>query len=128
MPSQENVETFWKGIWESRSQVNYQNTLWMKQRKKEYCNNVITKTYEITEDILETAVIKIQPNKAPVRDLIAGFWYRNFNFYKPGLTYLFQKTFKGERDLPIWLTTASIVLLAKNNDTYVAKTLDPLHC
>ena len=24
MPSQENVETFWKGIWESRSQVNYE--------------------------------------------------------------------------------------------------------
>ena len=73
MPSQENVETFWKGIWESRSQVNYQNTLWMKQRKKEYYNNVITKTYEITEDILETAVIKIQPNKAPVRDLNRWF-------------------------------------------------------
>ena len=76
MPSQENVETFWKGIWESRSQVNYENTLWMKQLKKEYCNNVTTKTYQITEDILETAVNKIQPNKAPGRDLIAGLWYK----------------------------------------------------
>ena len=54
MPSQENVETFCKGIWESRSQFNGENTLWMKQFKKEYCNNVITKIYQITEDILET--------------------------------------------------------------------------
>ena len=69
MPSQENVERFWKGIWESRSQVNYENTLWMKQLKKEYCNKVTTKTYQITEDIIETAVNKIQPNKAPGRDL-----------------------------------------------------------
>ena len=27
LPSQENVETFWKIIWESRSQVNFENTL-----------------------------------------------------------------------------------------------------
>ena len=65
MPSQENFETFWKGIWESSSQVNYENTLWMKQLKKEYCNNVTTKTYQITEVILQTAANKIQPNKTP---------------------------------------------------------------
>ena len=73
MPSQENVETFWKGIWESCSQFNGEKTLWMKQLKKEYCNNVTTKTYQITEDILETAVNKIHSNKAPGRDLIVGF-------------------------------------------------------
>ena len=126
MPSQENVEAFWKGIWESRSQVNYENTLWMKQLKKEYCNNVTTKTYQITEDILETAVNKIQPNKAPGRDLTTGFWYRNFDFYKPALTYLFEKTFNGEGELSLWLTTASTVLLPKNNDTHVAKNYRPI--
>ena len=89
--------------------------------KKEYCNNVKTKNYHITEDILETAMNKIQPNKVPGRDIITGFWYKNFNFYKPALTYLFEKRFKGEGELPIWLTTASTVLLSKNNDTHVAK-------
>ena len=93
---QENVETFWKGICESRSQFSGEDTLWMKQLKKEYCNNVTTKTYQITEDILETAVNKIQPNKASGRDLIIGFWYKNFDFYKPAITYLFEKTLKGE--------------------------------
>ena len=52
----------------------------MKQLKKEYCNNVTTKTYQITEDILETAVNTIQPNKALGRDLIAGFWYKTLIF------------------------------------------------
>ena len=98
----------------------------MKQLKKEYCNNVTTKTYQITEDILETAVNKIQPNKAPGWDLIAGFWYKNFDFYKPTLTYLFGKTFKGEGELPIWLATASTVLLPKNNDTHAAKNYRPI--
>ena len=52
----------------------------MKQLKKEYCNNVTTKTYQITEDILETAVKKIQPNKAPGRDLIADFGIKTLIF------------------------------------------------
>ena len=73
----------------------------MKQLKKEYCNNIATKTYQITEDILETAVKKIHPNRAPGQDLIAGFWYENFDFYKPALTCL-KKTFKGEGELPIY--------------------------
>ena len=128
MPSQENVETFWKGIWESRSQFNGENTLWMEQLKNEYCNSVTIKTYQIAEDILETAVKKTHPNKAPGRDLIVGFCYENFDFYKPKLTYLFEKTFKGEGELPIWLTTASTVLLPKISDSHVAKIIDPLHC
>ena len=32
------------------------------------------KTYQITEDNLETTVNKIPPNKASVRDLTVGFW------------------------------------------------------
>ena len=51
MPSQKNVETFWKGIWKSSSQFSAENT-WMKQLKKEHCNNVTTKTYQIPEDIV----------------------------------------------------------------------------
>ena len=69
---------------------------------------------------------KIQPNKAPGRDLTTGFWYRNFDFYKPALTYLFEKTFNGEGELSLWLTTASTVLLPKNNDTHVAKNYRPI--
>ena len=105
-------------VFGSHSQVNYENTLWMTQLKKEYCNTVTTKTYQITEDIHETAVNKIQPNRALGRDLIAGFSYKNFYFYKPTLTRLFEKTFKSEGELPIWFTAASTVLPPKNNDTH----------
>ena len=35
MPSQENVETSWKGIYKSRSRVNYENTLWMDETTQE---------------------------------------------------------------------------------------------
>ena len=100
MPSQENVETFWKGIWESCSEVSYENTLWIKQVKKKNCNNVKKKPYQITEDVLEAAVDKIQPNKALDRDLLTSFWYKKFDFYKPTLIYLFEKTLKGEGELP----------------------------
>ena len=78
--------------------------------------------------IHETAVNKIQPNKAPGQDLIAGFWYKNFDFYKPALTYLFEKTFKGKGDLLIWIITASTILLPKTMTPKSRKTIDPLHC
>ena len=88
---------------------------WNNSRKKN-CNNVTKKPYQITEDVLEAAVNKIQLNKATGWDLITGFWYKKFDFYKPTLTYLFEKMFKGEGELPIWLNTASTILLPKNND------------
>ena len=64
----------------------------LQQRKK--------KPYQITEDVLEAAVDKIQPNKALDRDLLTSFWYKKFDFYKPTLIYLFEKTLKGEGELP----------------------------
>ena len=39
---------------------------------------------------------------------------------------MFENTFKGEGELPIWLTTASAVLLPKNNNTHVAKKYRPI--
>ena len=80
MPSQKNVEVFWKGIWESHSQFSGENTLWMKQLKKEYCNKVKKKPYQIPEDILEGTMNKIPPNKVPGRDLFVSFGRKNFDF------------------------------------------------
>ena len=34
--------------------------------------------------------------------------------------------FKGEGEIPIWLTTTSTVLLPKNNDTHVLKNYRPI--
>ena len=69
---------------------------------------------------------KIPPNKVPGRDLIVGFWCKNFDFYKPTLTYLFEKTYKCEGEHPTWLTATSTDLLPKNNDTHVGKNYRPI--
>ena len=37
--SKQNVETFWKGIWNNPSECNTANVDWMKQRENNYCIN-----------------------------------------------------------------------------------------
>ena len=37
--SKQNVETFWKGIWNNPSECNASNVDWMKQRENNYCIN-----------------------------------------------------------------------------------------
>ena len=46
---------------------------------------------------------------------------KKLTFYRPLLTKLFPESFKGELELPCWLTTASTVLQPKNNQTHIAK-------
>ena len=93
----------------------------MKVFNREYGKNIINKEYNITLELVKKAINKIQPNKAPGRDLITACWYKKLTFYRPLLTKLFTESFKGELELPCWLTTASTVMQPKNGQTHIAK-------
>ena len=53
-------------------------------------------------------------------------WYKKLTFYRPLLTKLFTESFKGELQLPCWLTTASTVLQPKNDQTHIVKNYRPI--
>ena len=125
-PAKDEIETFWKGIWNSPSEFKGDNTPWMKVLNREYCKNIINNEYNITLELVKKAINKMQPNKAPGRDLITACWYKKLTFYRPLLTKLFTESFKGELELPCWLTTASTVLQPKNDQTHIAKNYRPI--
>ena len=98
----------------------------MKVLNREYCKNIINKEYNITLELVKKAINKMQLNKAPGRDLITACWYKKLTFYRPLLTKLFTESFKGELELPCWLTTASTVLQPKMIKPIERKIIDQL--
>ena len=126
IPSKQNVETFWKGIWNNPSECNVANVDWMKELGSNYCLNATQKLYEIDKMAIDKAINKLKPNKAPGRDMITGYWYKQLNFYRSDLTRLYNSTLVNDQVLPTWLSTTKTTLLPKNTDTYIAKNYRPI--
>ena len=64
--------------------------------------------------------------KAPGRDMITGYCYKQLNFYRSGLTRWYNSTLVNDQVLPTWLSTAKTTLLPKNTDTHIAKNYRPI--
>ena len=126
IPSKQNVETFWKGIWNNPLECNVANVDWMKELESNYCLNATQKLYEIDKMAIDKAINKLKPNKAPGRDMITGYWYKQLNFYRSDLTRLYNSTLVNDQVLPTWLSTAKTTLLPKNTDTHIAKNYRPI--
>ena len=126
IPSKQNVETFWKGIWNNPSECNVANVDWMKELESNYCLNATQKLYEIDKMTIDNAINKLKPNKAPGRDMITGYWYKQLNFYRSDLTRLYNSALVNYQVLPYWLSTAKTTLLPKNTDTHIAKNYRPI--
>ena len=58
IPSKQNVETFWKGIWNNPSECNVENVDWMKELESNYCLNATQKLYEIYKMTIDKAINK----------------------------------------------------------------------
>ena len=62
--SKQDVETFWKGIWNNPSESNVANVDWMKELESNYCLNAMQKLYEIDKMAIVKAINnKLNPTK-----------------------------------------------------------------
>ena len=41
---------------------------------------------------IDKVIDKIKPSKAPDRDMIIGYWYKQLDFYRSDLTRLYNST------------------------------------
>ena len=108
MPNKDDIKAFWKSIWNVKTDYN---APWINILKTNYCANVKQKDYKINLETLKKALSKIQNNKSPGRDMIIGFWYKKFQFYRPYMVSLFQKSLIGECDFPAEIVSAKTVLI-----------------
>ena len=123
VPSKQNVETFWKCMWNNPSECNVANVYWMKELESNYCLNAAQKLYEVDKIAVDKAINKLKPNKAPGRDMITGYWYKQLYFYRSESTRLYNSTLVNDQVIPTWLSSAKTTL---NTDTHVAKNYRPI--
>ena len=126
-PAKEEIGDFWKGIWCEEKEFNSEAE-WLRQLESEYCNDIDTKEYNITIDIMSHTISKLQNSKAPGSYLIVGYWYKHLTFYRENLAKLYQKSLKNVEGLPHWLCLAKTHLLPKSKETHLAKNYRPIAC
>ena len=79
----------------------------MKELENNYYLNPTQKLYEIGKMAIGKAINKLKPNKAPGRDVITGYWYKQLNFYRSDdLTRLYHLMLVNDQVLPTCLWTA----------------------
>ena len=98
----------------------------MKELESNYYLNATQKLYEIDKMAIDKAINKLKPNKAPGRDMITGYWYKQPNFYRSDLTRSYNSMLVNDQVLPSWLLTAKTTLLPKRTDTRIAKNHRPI--
>ena len=120
LPIKDKVESFWKSIWCENVTFNKDapqiNDLFLN-----YCKDAKQNVYSINLKTLNTVINKINPSKAPGRDIIIGFWDIKRDYYRENFATLPQNTYDGEINLPDWLSLAKTTLTLKNENTHIAK-------
>ena len=121
------VESFWKSICCKDVTFN-KDAPWINELVVNYCKDDKQNIYSINIKTLNTVINKINPSKAPDRDLIIGFWYKKRDYYRENFVTLLQNTYDGEIDLPDWLSLAKTTLTPKNENTHAAKNYRLIAC
>ena len=124
--SKQNVEIFWKGIWNNLSECNVANVDWIKELESNYFLNAMQKLYEVDKMAIDKAINKLKPSKVPRRDMITGYWYKQLNFCRSDLTRSYNSTLVTDQLLPTWLSIAKTTMLPKNTDAHIAKNYRPI--
>ena len=75
LPSKDEVESFWKGIWCKNITFN-KDAPWINDLVVNCYKGAKQNVYSIDLKTLNTVINKITPSKAPGRDLFIGFRYK----------------------------------------------------
>ena len=92
MPEKNEVDEFWRGLWEVPTQHNTQAN-WLQALKSEMNPNLETKDYQITDDIFDKVLNKMANDK-PGRDLTTALWIKRLKFTKTEMKELLTGTFE----------------------------------
>lgn len=122
IPTVEEVDTFWRGIYEDDIKHN-EEAEWIRKFK---CNSEMTWRNITAEEV--KAVIKNTSNwKAPGPDKINNFWLKQFTATHRELTRIFNELVGGEH-FPGWFARGTTFLVPKNINTEDPKNYRPITC
>ena len=83
---------------------------------------------DITQDELQTALMKTSKWKSPGPDAVPNFWPKQLTALHQHLLNAYNQAIEHPESLPHWLTTAQTYLLPKCKDTENPKNYRPIAC
>ena len=126
-PSKQEVECFWKDIWEQDTSHNA-TAPWI-QREYEKTAKIDRMEWDsITETELKIAINAAANWKAPGVDGITNFWLKTLTATHASLAYAFNNLIANNHNMPLWLTKGKTFLIPKNEKTELAKNYRPITC
>jgi len=126
-PKKEATETFWRNILENDREHNHLAE-WIKREELKYVDTECQPWEDITQDELQTALLKTCDWKSPGPDAVPNFWLKQLTALRQQLLNAYNQAIEHPESLPHWLTTAQTYLLPKCKDTENPKNYRPIAC
>jgi len=126
-PKKEATETFWRNILENDREHNHLAE-WIKREELKYVDTECQPWEDITQDELQTALLKTCDWKSPGPDAVPNFWLKQLTALRQQLLNAYNQAIEHPESLPNWFTTAQTYLLPKCKDTENPNNYRPIAC
>ena len=104
------IDHFWSNIWNKPSLYN-ESTKWIETLERKYCNNMVSKNYQINLKAFQQVLSNTKNNGAPGPDNITAYAIKRLPSTHAFLVDIFVDTFENAKPLPSWLVKGKTILL-----------------
>ena len=126
-PKKEATETFWRNILANDREHNH-SVEWIKREELKYIDTECQPWEVITQDELQTALMKTNNWKSPDPDAVPSFWLKQLTALHQHLLNVYNQAIEDPERLPNWFTRAQTYLLPNCKDTENPKNYRPIAC
>ena len=126
-PTEENLATFWKGIYEDERNHN-EDATWISMVEKDLDNKPKMKDRPVTELEFHTKLRRMQNFKSPGPDQVTNFWLKQITALHPIYLDAFNRILLREETAPLWLSEGMTRLIPKSAETHLPNKYRPICC
>ncbi|XP_064292512.1 uncharacterized protein LOC135310067 [Plodia interpunctella] len=126
IPSTEELENFWAGIWETESQ--HKEAEWMIKEEGRWETIEEMRLGDITESDIKKNTVHLHNWKAPGVDKIHNFWYKKLHVLHRPIAKTFTNIFQGMENIPQFVTKGITYMLPKGSHTKQPSKYRPITC
>ena len=126
-PSEEDVNTFWRGIYEDDRDHNDQAN-WIQVVEEQLRGRPRMEDQPITDEEFQRKLRTMKNFKSPGPDQLTNFWLKTLPALHPHYLAAFNRILSGEERAPLWLSEGLTRLLPKSAETHRANKYRPICC
>lgn len=127
MPTREDLQTFWGGIWSEPAEHN-KAAEWIQQEREKFAEKQEMEWSSITPQEVTRVISKAHNWKSPGVDNIHNFWLKSFKSTHKQFAKFFNDFIKDPECMPEYLTRGKTYMLPKDNDTKNPAKYRPITC